>query len=97
MKNKPSCKHTGICSNSKEVFITFLGHTLKGVIFCEPVTSAVTLLFDCGWGLVVNNNGAHWVLDKEEADSILKRRKKELEIAAKEIQEVIDLAERKRK
>jgi len=71
-------KHNhGATSNTDEVFRTFIGDKIKGILHGSDFGhSNVILVFECGWGLCFSSNGSHWA---ETPDGIehLKRETKE--------------------
>jgi hypothetical protein len=54
----------GACSNCVDTFETFIGCKVAGVICLKP--GSRTLVFDCGWGLTVNSNGAFWTENPDD-------------------------------
>ena len=60
--------------NSDECFETFVGCTLLGTFLDHKLEGACRwLVFDCGWSLVMDNNGAHWTEDPKSTGESLAR------------------------
>ena len=76
-------------SNTPEVFRTFIGDTIKGVVRNKEAT---ILAFECGWGLAIYYNGSHWVVGPLEVSILIERTKKELENTKKELKDILHLA-----
>lgn len=80
-------------SNTDEVFRTFIGCTVKGLVRERTSNGehANILVFDCGWGLAFNSNGAHWAEDPDKVNSLLGRTKKELQDRQRELKYLLKL------
>ena len=50
------CNHAAT-SNTDQVFYTFAGCTVKGMLNSG---SNRILVFECGWGLAISSVGSHW-------------------------------------
>jgi len=88
-------KHNhGTTSNTDEVFRTFIGCEIKGLV--REITfegqHANILVFQCGWGLALNSNGSHWTVSPEEIQAHLNKAKDKLEDTQRELSSVLTLA-----
>ena len=81
----------GVTSNTQECFRTFLGHTLKGLVFDSQ--DSVWLIFDCGAALVLSHHSTYWTVLPEEVKRQINYYKQKLEETKKDLQDVIFLAE----
>jgi len=80
-------------ANTDECFRTFIGCRVKGLV--REITfeghHANILVFDCGWSLAFNSNGAHWVVDPEKTLRLIKKAKEELEQNQRELKYIYKL------
>lgn len=84
-----TCNH-GVTANTDDVFSTFIGCELRGLIRdrCEKI-----LMFGCGWALVFNTeHGSYWTLGPEEASRKLYSAKEKLKATQKELSHILTLA-----
>ena len=83
-----------ITSNTNEVFRTFIGCRVKGLV--REITSegrhAVILVFDCGWGLAFNSNGSHWTVKPADLQRHLRQSQKDLEDNQRELEHILKLS-----
>jgi len=87
-------KHNhGTTSNTDEVFRTFIGEKVKGILHGFGYGhSKVILVFDCGWGLCFNSNGSHWVENPSDIKSMTNRTKRDLADNNRELEGILHLA-----
>ena len=88
-------KHNhGTTSNTDEVFRTFIGCKVKGLV--REITfdghHANILIFDCGWGLAFNSNGSHWTVKPPDLQGHIRQSQKALEDNRREIEHILKLA-----
>ena len=81
-------------SNTDEVFSTFIGCKDKGLVRNRSTTGGTVLIlvFDCGWGLAVNDNGSHWTEEPEDVRIIIQRSKQSLAETKHELEQILTLA-----
>lgn len=84
-----------VTANTKDCFDTFLGLTVKGVLFgglqgLEGDTK--TLIFEDGRGFTFCSTGAYWVTSRAEVERAVRKAQQELEATDKRLREVLDLA-----
>jgi len=84
----------GTTSNTDEVFRTFIGCQVKGILRDRNNEGGVVmiLVFDCGWGLAFNDNGSHWTENPRDVRMILKRSSDALNETKKELEHILKLA-----
>ena len=82
-------------SNTDAVFHTFIGCIVKGVLHDTNSEGGhvIILVFDCGWGLAFNDNGAHWTKTPAEIGQIIRKLKEAFEHTQKELKHILSLAE----
>jgi len=76
-------------SNTDEVFKTFIGCEVKGLLQDGDVA---ILVFKCGWGLAFHSNGSHWTECPTEMQRLLSNAKSQLEDTQKELEHLLKLA-----
>jgi hypothetical protein len=82
-------KH-GVTSNTDEVFRTFIGCGIRGLI---KETCERTLVFDCGWGLTFNTeHGSYWTESPDEIERKLYHAKRALADSKTELEGILKLA-----
>ena len=86
---KKEHNHDGVTSNTKTVFTTFIGCTVRGFLREDK---ADILVFECGYGLAINYNGAHWTVSKENVKMLIKKARNEHIKVKKELSEICKLA-----
>lgn len=81
-------------SNTDEVFKTFIGCQVKGVLHNRNTEgdNVKILVFACGWGLAFNSNGAHWTESPSDIQRILRHSKEGLENTKQELEHILELA-----
>jgi len=81
-------------SNTDEVFRTFIGCTVKGLLHDSAGSggSTVVLVFDCGWGLAFFWNGNHWTEPPDAVRRILRGSKRQLTATKQELEHLLELA-----
>jgi len=81
-------------ANTDEVFRTFIGCQVKGLLHDQNTEGGPVriLVFDCGWGLAFNDNGAHWTEPPSNVQSILWRSKEDLNATKQELEHILELA-----
>ena len=91
-------KHEG-CSNIHAAFSTFIGCTVKGVLFDtlplgrrDLSSGTKTLIFDCGWGLTIASNGSYWPESPSDIERAISYAKTRLQSNREEIESVLALA-----
>lgn len=80
-------------ANTDEVFLTFVGCRVKGLI--HPPRDAnynILLLFDCGWGIGIGPLGGYWTERPEYIKRILDEKKQELLKNQKELEYILKVA-----
>jgi len=81
----------GTVSNTNEVFRTFIGCRVKGLV--REITSnghyANILVFECGWGLAINGNGSHWTVNPDELQEHIRQAKEELVDKQQELEHIL--------
>lgn len=86
-------KHNhGTTSNTDDVFSTFIGCKLKGVLHYYDGRSHTILVFECGWGLVFCSTGAYWTMNPEDVQQQLSHARKDLSDTKKELEGILNLA-----
>jgi len=84
----------GATSNTDEVYRTFIGCTVKGLV--RQITyngeHADILIFSCGWGLAFNSNGSHWIIRPDEMRRHISCALEELEASNRELEHILSLA-----
>jgi len=80
-----------ITGNTDEVFRTFIGCKVNGVLHDRSVEGGkvILLVFECGWGLAFNDNGSHWTQRPDEVQRILRRSKEALGNTQKELEHIL--------
>lgn len=74
-------------SNTDEVFSTFIGESLKGILHDRSSGHDYTILvFECGWGLVLSFNGSYWTENSDYVEKTKRRVKEKLEVTQKELE-----------
>ena len=85
-------KH-GTTSNTDEVFRTFIGCKVKGLV--RKITydghHAEILVFDCGWGLAFNSNSAHWTVSPSDLQGYIRQNQNDLEDLTRELEHILKL------
>ena len=81
-------------SNTDEVFTTFIGCSVKGLMREATFDGhhADILVFDCGWGLAFNSIGSYWTVRPEELQQHIRRRQDELEDNQRELEHILKLS-----
>lgn len=82
-------------SNTKECFDTFIGQTVKGVLFGGlhgHGSDTKTLIFEDGRGFTFNGNGAFWVTSTEDVARAVRKASADLAATESRLKEVLDLA-----
>ena len=81
-------------SNTNEVFRTFIGCTVKGLVGQRTSDGhyADVLVFECGWGLAINYNGANWTLNPGEVSRLIREAKSNLKDNQRELEHILRLA-----
>jgi hypothetical protein len=80
----------GVTSNTDDVFRSFIGCTVRGLIINREER---VLVFQCGWGLTFNVvHGSYWVESPEDVERKLSRAKDGLRNTQKELQDILKLA-----
>ena len=81
-------------SNTDEVFRTFIGCKVKGLVGQRIYEGnyANVLVFECGWGLAINHNGAHWTLKPDDVNRLIGEAKENLANIKKETEHILRLA-----
>ena len=71
MVQKQECNHSSLLEDF-EVWKTFLDHTIKAAScdFFRNDRRIVTLLFNCNWGLTINNKGICRAITPSETKNI---------------------------
>lgn len=83
----------GTTSNTDEVFQTFIGETVKGILHgFDYGHSRVILVFECGWGLAFSSNGSYWTEPPEDLDGLKRKTKDKLERTQKELEGILKLS-----
>ena len=88
-------KHNhGTTSNTNEVFRTFIGCKVKGLVGERTFEGeyADILVFECGWGLAINSNGAHWTVNPEKVSRLIRKAEQNLMDNQKELEDILKLA-----
>ena len=87
------------CANIHEAFSTFIGCTVKGVLFnalpsgrADLSQGTKTLVFDCGWGLTISSNGSYWPELPDEVRRAIQRKRQELATSQSQLKGVLKLA-----
>lgn len=86
-------KH-GVTGNTDEVFRTFIGCAVKGLLHGRNAEggSVLILVFECGWGLAFNDNGSHWTESPDDVQRILRSSRKTLSDTKRELEHILTLA-----
>ena len=80
-------------SNTDEVFRTFIGEKVKGILHgFDFGHDGVILVFECGWGLVLNSNGTHWTEKPEDIERLKRETKEKIDNLLKESRDILKLA-----
>ena len=81
------------CSNKFEELVALKGEKIKG-IFKHDTSEAnhYCLVFESGWGLTWTNNGAFWILSKDEIKKWLSSTAKELKMKKQELSLLLEMA-----
>ena len=80
-------------SNTDEVFRTFIGEKVKGILHgFEFGHDRVILVFECGWGLAFNSNGAHWTEKPEDIERLKRSTKEQIDNLLRENRDILKLA-----
>ena len=84
----------GATSNTDEVFRTFIGCRVKGLVRENTFDGhyANILVFECGWGLANNSNGSHWTVEPDKLQGHIKRTREELADKQRELEHILKLA-----
>jgi hypothetical protein len=92
-------KHTGIASNTRDCFSTFIGCKVVGVLFNvlpindrEMAEGTKTLVFDDSHGLTIALNGSFWTESQDSISGAIECKKKELARAQDELRGILQLA-----
>lgn len=87
------CNHS-TTSNTDEVFRTFIGCALKGLLHKRNTSGGyyTVLVFECGWGLAINDNGSHWVESPEDVQRAVREHKRNLDHNKQELEHILRLA-----
>ena len=80
-------------SNTDEVFRTFIGERIKGILHgLDFGHNKVILVFECGWGLCFNSNGSHWTERPEDIERLKQTTKEKVDNLLKESRDILKLA-----
>ena len=80
-------------SNTDEVFRTFIGERVKGMLHgFDFGHSKVILVFECGWGLCFNSNGSHWTESPVEVERLKRATKGKIDNLLKENRDILELS-----
>ena len=81
-------------SNTDEVFRTFIGCQVKGVLHARNTQggSIKILVFECSWGLAFNSNGSHWTERPEAVQKIIRTTREALNASNRELKHILSLA-----
>ena len=84
----------GTTSNTDEVFRTFIGCEVKGVLHKRTPEGGevIILVFSCGWGLAFNENGAHWTESPSDIQGIIAHSRNALNATQRELEHILELA-----
>jgi len=91
-------KH-GVTSNTHQVFQTFRGCRVKGFLHdvfplgrCDLSAGSRTLVFECGWGLTIGENGSHWTESPEDVQRAIGLVREQLQQAIGDTSDILKLA-----
>lgn len=81
-------------SNTDEVFRTFIGCEVKGVLHDSNSEGGevIILVFSCGWGLAFNGNGSYWTEEPFRIQQIIVRTRDALDGTQQELKHILELA-----
>ncbi len=82
----------GTTSSTDEVFRTFIGCKVKGLLHFYNGWSHRVLVFECGWGLVFCSTGAYWAINPDDVQAHLRRSRQDLTNTQKELEGILALA-----
>jgi hypothetical protein len=69
----------GATANTHSVFEDFIGCEISGVMRAiSGRHGGVTLVFSCGWGITLSDNGAYWTESPEDVEGARKDLRAEL-------------------
>ena len=93
MKEVKDHEH-GCTSNTNQVFRTFIGCKVKGLVGQKTFDGyyADILVFECGWGLAINGNGAHWTVNPTDIKRLIRQAKENLTNNQRELECILALA-----
>ncbi len=88
------------CSNNNGCFTTFIGCRVVGVLKnalplgrADLACGNRTLVFECGWGLTIANNGSCWIESPSEIESAANKVADHLKETIAALKGVLQLAE----
>ena len=82
-----------VTANTDEVFRTFIGEKVKGILHDFAFENQQTILvFECGWGLAFNSNGSHWTENPEKIERLKRNTKEQIDNLLKESRDIPTLA-----
>jgi len=86
--------HSGMNPNSDKVFSTFIGCKVAGLLHDRNTGGGgVTILvFECGWGLAINDNGSQWIESPSNISTLVDKLKTKLAETRKEYKDLLKLA-----
>jgi hypothetical protein len=92
------CNHA-VPSNTHECFESFIGHTIKGLLFhALPLgrrdlsCGSKTFVFECGHGLTIGDNGSFWADSPQDITRAIEIVRDKLNQSQRNLKDVLALA-----